>query len=350
MGMATRDARSMPQEAQAAIRLQAVKAYVEEGKTQGEVARMFNVTEQAVYLWHRRYQKGGWAALRVGKRGRRPGGGRLQPWQRAQIAKAVIDRTPDQLKLPFYLWTRGAVADLIRRRFGVRYSLMQVGRLLAHWGYTSQKPIRKAYEQDPKAVKQWLKTTYPAIRRRARIEGGTIHWGDEMGLRSDHTTGCSFGKRGVTPVVPGTGKRFGCNMISTITNRGKLRFMVFKERFGAPVFIDFATRLIKDVRRKVFLIVDRHPVHRSKKVWNWLRRHQDRIVMEYLPGYSPELNPDELLNQDVKSNAVGRRRPRTQTEMVHTVRGYLRGRQRQPKIVQALFQEKHVRYAASQKT
>lgn len=350
MGMKTHDARSMPQAAQAAIRLRAVKALVEDHKPQREVAEMFDVSEQAVYLWHRRYKAGGWAALRAGKRGRRPGGGRLRAWQRAQIAKAVIDRTPDQLKLPFYLWTRGAVADLIRRRFGIRYSLMQVGRLLARWGYTSQKPIRKAYEKDPEAVKQWLKVTYPAICCRARKERGAIHWGDEMGLRSDHATGCSFGKRGVTPVIPGTGQRFGCNMVSTITNRGKLRFMVFKTRFSAPVFIDFATRLIKDVRRKVFLIVDRHPVHRSKKVWDWLRRHQDQIVMEYLPGYSPELNPDELLNQDVKSNAVGRRRPRTQTEMIHTVRGYLRKRQRQPTVVQAFFQEKHVRYAACSKT
>lgn len=342
--MKIQDARSLPSVAQADLRRKAVRVYLKE-KTQAEVAELFGVSRRAVNGWVRRYRAGGWRVLRARQRGR-PRGSRLKAWQSAQIAKIVIDRTPDQLKFPFYLWTREAVAQLIEQRCGVRYSLMQVGRLLRRWGFTPQKPVSRAYEQNPKEVARWLKEEYPSIRRRAKREGAEINWCDETGFRSDHVAGRSYGRCGKTPVVPGTGQRFGCSMISAITNRGKLRFMVFRERFSAPGYILFLKRLIKDVRRKLYVIVDRHPVHRSRKVNKWLVRRHEQIKMFYLPGYSPQLNPDELLNQDVKSNAVGRRRPHTRVEMIHTVRGYLRGRQRKPELVKRYFQEEHVRYAA----
>ncbi|MGH7563451.1 MAG: IS630 family transposase [Gemmatimonadota bacterium] len=318
--MAPKDARSLSAEAQQALRRRAVRA-VRAGKSQLEVAELFGVTRQAVGRWMKSYREAGSAGLAARRQGRPPGATRLEPWQAAQIARAIKDRTPEQLKLPFYLWTREAVAELIERRFGVRLSVWTVGRYLQRWGFTPQKPLRRAFEQDPVAVQRWLDEEYPAIRAAARRQGARIYWADEMGLRSDHAAGRSYGRRGHTPVIPGIGQRFGCNMISAITNRGRLYFRVFKDPFRAPLFIDFLTRLVRQAPHKVFLIVDRHPVHRAKKVQRWLARHSHQIQLFYLPSYSPELNPDEILNQDVKSNAVGRRRTRDQDQLLRHVRG-----------------------------
>jgi transposase len=186
----------------------------------------------------------------------------------------------------------------------------------------------------------------PALSHYPKREGAVIHWADEMGLRSDHSVGRSFSLKGQTPVIAGTGQRFGCNMISSITNQGVLFFMVFAENFTVAVFLRFLRRLIRQSERKVYLIVDGHPVHRAKLVQAWLEKHAKRIRLIRLPSYSPELNPDEMLNQDVKSNALGRQRPATRDELMQRVRSYLHCRQRQPHIVRRYFLEPHVRYAA----
>lgn len=318
------------------------------GRSQGEVARLFGVSRQTVNGWVRAHQEGGERALSSRKRGRRPGEQQaLRPWQQAQIARAIRDKHPDQLRLPFFLWTREAVRDLIERRFGIRLSLVAVGGYLRRWGFTPQKPVRRAFEQDPARVRRWLEQEYPAIARAARRAGAQILWADEMGLRSDHAAGRSFGLRGRTPVVPGTGRRFSASVISAISNRGRLSFMVFTGRFNAKLFIDFMKRLIRQLGRKLFLIVDGHPVHRARAVKDWLVGHADEIALYHLPPYSPELNPDELLNQDVKTNALGRRRPTNQDELISDTRSYLRRRQRQPALVSRYFQEPHVTYAAA---
>jgi transposase len=317
---------------------------VQSGLSQIAAARLFGVTRQAIGTWVGTYHAEGSKGLRAKKRGR-PRGGRLKGWQAAQTVRTIIDRCPDQLKLPFSLWTREAVSSLIKQRFGIEVSVWTAGRYLAQWGFTSQKPIRRAFEQDQEAVKRWLEEHYPRIRERAKRMGAEIYWGDEMGLRSDHAAGRSYSPRGKTPVIPGTGKRFGCNMVSAITNRGKLLFMVFKGRFVSKVFVTFLRRLRKQVARKVFLIVDSHPVHRSATVRRWVDESQGSVEMFFLPGYSPELNPDEYLNQDVKSNAVGRKRPATQVEMMSDVRGYLRSTQRRPDAVVSYFRAESVRYA-----
>jgi transposase len=342
--MNIRDARSLPAVSQEDLRCKAVKA-VRDGTKQVEVAKILGITRQAVGKWVKAHRKGGAKALRAKPKGR-PKGGALFPRQAAQITKAIVDRCPEQLKLPFYLWTREAVAQLIERRFGIRLSIWTVGRYLARWGFTPQKPVRRAFEKNPEQVRHWLEQKYPAIRRQAKREGAEIYWGDEMGMRSDHAAGRSYGRRGQTPVIPGTGQRFGCNMISAITNRGRLNFMVFKKRFRVDVFMDFLKRLDRQTKRKTFLIVDRHPVHRSKKAKVWLKKKSHRIRLFFLPSYSPELNPDEMLNQDIKSNAVGRQRARNQDELVSNVRGYLHSRQRKPHIVKKYFEESHVQYAA----
>jgi transposase len=342
----TADGRKLSPAAQEAIRLRAVAA-VKGGMGKSEAARVFGVSRRALYNWLEREAQGGRPALRGDRRGRPKGSGaKMRPWQAAATARMVQDRCPDQLKLPFVLWTREAVALLIERKWEVSLSLTQVGRYLKRWGFTPQKPVRRAYEQDPAAVARWLADEYPAIASRGKQEKAEIHWGDEMGLRSDHQAGTSYGIKGKTPVIPGTGMRFRCNMISTVTNRGTLRFMVFKGRFNSKVFIQFLKRLVRQSRRKVFLIVDGHSAHVSRETKHWLAEHLERIEVFYLPSYSPELNPDEYLNNDVKANALGRRRPEDQSEMIADTRGYLRSTQRMPRIVKNFFHEKHVRYAA----
>lgn len=342
--MKIKDARSLPSIAQEDLRQKAVKA-VSDGKTQVEVAKILGITRQAVGKWISKFRKEGDKSLKAKRRGR-PKGGTLHPWQAAQIAKTVTDHHPDQLKLPFYLWTREAVAQLIEQRFGIRISIWTVGRYLSRWGFTPQKPIRRAYEQNPEAVQSWLEKDYPLVQKQAKKEKALIYWGDEMGLRSDHAVGRSYGRCGQTPIIPGTGQRFGCNMISVINNRGQLNFMVFKSRFDTNVFLGFLKRMIRQIKRKVFLIIDGHPVHHATKIRNWIQKHTAQICLFYLPGYSPQLNPDEMLNQDVKSNAVGRQRAKNQKELIANTRGYLRSRQRQPHIVKRYFQEEHVRYAS----
>jgi transposase len=342
--MSIKDARSLPPIAQEDLRRKAVRA-VADGMTQEEAGKLFGVTRQAIIQWLKKYREGGERALRARRRGR-PKRGSLEPWQAAQIVRAIEDRCPDQLKLPFFLWTREAVCALMAKRFGIRLSVWTVGRYLAQWGFTPQKPIRRAFEQDEEKVRRWLEVDYPEIRKSAKGKKAEIYWGDEMGMRSDHACGRSYGRRGETPVILGTGQRFGCSMISAITNRGQIYFMVFKRRFRAEVFLDFLRRLVRQVGRRVYLILDQHPVHKAERVKKWLQKHQDSIQVFHLPSYSPELNPDEYLNQDVKSNAVGRCRPQTQNEMVHGIRRYLRSRQRQPHLVRKYFEAKSVSYAA----
>jgi len=339
------DARMLSPQAKEALRLRVAQAVVDQGMRQKDAVRHFRVSRTAVHNWSKAYRAGGRRALKARKLGA-PRRSRLAGHQAATAVRMITDRCPDQYKLPFALWTREAAQTLLREPFGVDVSVWTVGRYLKRWNLTPQKPLRRAYERDPAAVQRWLDEEYPAIRRRAKREKAEIHWGDQMGLRSDHQAGTSYGRRGRTPVVPGTGKRFGCNMMSTITNRGTLRFMVFKSRFNTPVMIEFLRRLIRSVNRKVFLIVDGHPVHRSRKLKRWLAERSEAPELFYLPAYSPELNPDELLNQDVKTNAVGRERPANQHQMINQVRSYLRATQRDPELVQRYFLEEHVRYAA----
>jgi transposase len=341
--MKRKDARHLAPQAQEAIRMRAVEA-VRGGMSQTDAARIFGVTRRAVSKWMQRYRTGGTSALKARKRGRPPES-RLAGHQAGLVVRTITDRCPDQVKMPYALWTRAAVQELIERKFGIRVSVWSVGRYLRRWGFTPQKPLKRAFEQNPQAVAKWLNEEYPAIREQAKAEGAEIHRGDEMGLRADHQAGRSWGKRGATPVIPGTGQRFGCNMISTITNRGRLSFMVFKGKFNAPLCIDFLRRLVKSSPRKVFLIADRHPVHRSRAVARWLEQHQHQIRLFFLPGYSPELNPDELLNQDVKSNALGRLRPRSLPEMMYQVRSFLWSTQRNPDKVRRYFHAPQARYA-----
>lgn len=344
MGMVTQDARSLPSHIQSKLRERAIKLFLEK-IPQVKIAERLGVTRQAVGKWIKAYKIGGNESLKAKSKGR-PKGTTLLPWQAAQIVKKIRNYCPDECGLPFFLWTRDAVSKLILSMLNISLSKWTVGRYLKNWGFSSQKPIRRAVEQDPKAIENWLKSTYPSIQRKAKRQGAEILWGDEMGLRSDHQTGKTYGIIGKTPVVKRTGKRFSCNMISAISNQGTLRFMVFRGSFKVDVFITFLRRLVRQRSRKLFLIVDQHPVHKSKKVKKWLTRYSDKMEIFYLPGYCPELNPDELLNQDVKSQALSKKRPRSQDEMLDCIVGHLRMRQKQPGVVKSFVEKIHTSYAA----
>jgi transposase len=340
------DARKLDLVGKEDLHRRVVRAVVEEGLSKVEAARLFGVSRMSVHTWVRSYERDGDSALAPKWSGRPKGGGRLAGWQAATIVNLITDRCPDQLRMPFALWTREAVRDLIKIKFGIRYCLTMVGRLLRRWGFTPQKPVVRAYERDDAKIREWLDCEYPALRRRAKRENAEIYWEDETGLRSDHTAGRSYSPRGRTPVLWGTGKRFGCNVISAVNNLGKMRFRVFTGGFTQVVMIDFLERLTRDAQRKVIVIADGHPAHKGQLVKKWLAENASRCELVLLPGYAPELNPDELLNQDLKSNVFKRRRPSRKEELIEQTRSYLRSTQKRPDIVQAYFQEPHVNYAA----
>jgi transposase len=290
--MADEDTRSLPAAAQAALRNRAVRAVLD-GMTQAQAARVFGVHHNAVNRWIKRYREGGWAGLSERRRGRRPGEQpALSELQLQEIIALVRDATPDQLGLAGFLWTREAVSELISQRYGRWLARTTVGGYLRGWGFSPQRPQRRALEQPPAAVRRWLAETYPAIRAQAKREGGVVLWLDEMGVRSDAAAGRSWAPIGKTPVIKRTGKRFRVNLISAIANAGRLRFRLFTGSFTAAVFIDFLRRLLRDCGgRKIHLIVDGHPVHRAKRVSAWVGRHADQIQLHFLPGYRPELQP-----------------------------------------------------------
>jgi transposase len=320
-----------------------------DGLDQAEAARVFGVHRNAVNRWIKRYRQGGWDGLSEQRRGRRTGEqAALTEHQQQEVIALVRETTPDQLGLAGFLWTREAVAELIAQRAGVWLARTTVGGYLRGWGFSPQRPQRRALEQNPAAVRRWLAETYPAICGQARREGGLVLWLDEMGVRSDAAAGRSWAPVGQTPVIKRTGKRFRVNMISAVSNAGMLRFRLFVGSFSGPVFIDFLGRLLRDMGgRKVHLIVDGHPVHRAKLVSAWVGRHAEQIQLHFLPGYSPELNPVELLNHDVKANAAGRRRARSANELRGQLHGYLRWRQRQPEVLVRFFEHPTTRYAAA---
>jgi len=347
--MKKQDARHNSPSAQAAIRLQVVKFLRNKKRdkscTQQRAAELYGLSIQGVKKIWKQYKEGGIRAIEEKKRGVKEGK-KISGKQAAEIRRLVKDRMPDQLKLPFALWTREAVQQLIFRLFEIELSRWQVGRYLKRWGYTPQKPIAKAFEQKAGAVKAWLEVEYPAIKKKAIKENALIFWEDETGMRSDHQAGRSYAPKGKTPVITKTGQRFSINLISALSNKGHLEFMLLDGTFNSEVFIEFLGRLIKHKRQKIYLIVDGHPAHKTKKVQAWLEENKKRIEMYFLPAYSPELNPDELVNQDLKTNAIGKHRAINKEQLKANALNLLERRKKDPKQVQKYFHGKHVRYAA----
>ncbi len=326
------DARALDHSTLTELRKRGVAA-VQSGENPTVVAAALGVNLRSVFRWLAEYRRGGWDRLTAHKRGGRPPklNGAALRW----IYKAVADKNPLQFKFPFALWTAAMVQALIAERFEVRLSHSSVCRLLIQLGLTAQRPLWRAYQQDPEAVKRWLDKEYPEIRRRAKREGAQIFFADEAGVRSDYHSGTTWGRRGRTPVVSSTGTRFGVNLISAISAQGQLRFMLTKGRVTAAVFIEFLKRLLVGATTPIFVIVDGHPTHRAKSVARFVAASAGKLALFLLPPYSPKLNPDEYVWNDLKAHGTGRELITSLTQLRRAVIAHMRQLQKLPGLVRS---------------
>lgn len=333
----------MDREALAQVRIRAV-SQIRSGESPEQVAKVLGINRTTIYRWMSRFAEDGYKGL---KRKKAPGKEPLlNPFQMKSLYYMVVDSTPEQMKLPFALWTLAGIQKCIRERFDVNLSKATMGRVMARLGLSFQKPLQRAYEQNGTLVKTWLKTDFPNIQRLAKRENAEIFFEDESGIRSEATVGKTWGKIGKTPVVKRTGRRYGMNLVSAISPRGELRFMFTKGTFGAKEFLEFLKRLIATSDRKVFVIADGHPAHKSKIVKTFLEENVNRLRLFFLPPYSPELNPDELVWNSLKGN-IGRSLIKDQSDLESKVVGFMRSLQKMPERVRAFFRERHVKYALS---
>lgn len=296
----------------------------------------------------RRYRKDGQRGIEIGRRGRPHGSCRmLSAEQEERIRRLIADKRPEQLKLDFALWTRKAVLLLVERECGIKLAVRSVGEYLKRWGFTPQKPIRRAYEQSPAAVQKWLNERYPEIKQRAEEQGAEIHWGDETAVVNTDVRGRGYAPKGETPVayvVGGTREKL--SMISTVTNQGKSSWMIIDGNFNHVRLIEFFEALIKQAGRKVFLILDNLGVHHCAPVKKWLAEHQKQIEVFFLPSYSPELNPDERLNGDLKQAIETRVPCRTRDKLRKAATEHMAALENSPDRIKAFFKDPIVAYAA----
>ncbi len=341
------DARKLSTEQQELLRWQAVELR-RKGQSCKEIGALLNVHPDTVGRWYKRYQEGGKKALKVEKRGPKQPRYRLTEAQEQRVIACIQDQMPDQYKLGFALWTRRAIAQLIKQFWGIDIPVRTMGDYLKRWGFTPQKPLKRAREQNPAQVEAWLKEVYPQVKARAKKAGATIFWGDETGIKNTTQHGRSYAPKGQTPVQPLPAKRVSLNMISAITNQGEVRFMLYESSMNAKTLIKFMRNLIESTPGKVFLILDNLRVHHAKRVKRWLSH---RIVKRYLevfflPAYSPELNPDEYLNCDLKGMLHTGPAITNIRELKSKTRSCMRTLQCRPKRVQSYFRASHIQYAA----
>jgi len=345
--MEKRDARTLKMEAQQELRNQIIRLR-KKGISNLEVAQMVDMSKESTSRIWALYKRGGAKAIKLKIRGRKEGAKRrLSPEQENTLIKRLIDTTPKQLKFKFVLWTREAVKKLIKHEFGEDMPISTVGKYLQRWEFTSQVPIKRAYERNDEKVQKWLKEEYPTIEKQSKEENAEIQWGDETACVSLPSIIKGYAPKGKTPVMEHTAKRFKINMISTITNRGKLRFMVYEQNMDADLFITFLQRLIDSSDKKVFLILDNLRVHHSKIVKAWVEEHQEKIKLFYLPAYSPDLNPDEYLNNDFKRNVNAKHIPINKKELTKNTEDFMKMLSDNPNRVASYFKHEKIAYAAA---
>ena len=341
--MEKQDARTLTQTELTELRRRAVRA-VQNGDAPKDVARILGVCEMSLYRWLALYRNGGWHNLDAGKRGgRKP---KLDARMMRRVCKTVTLGNPGQLKMPFVLWSAKLLAGAIKNKFGVTLSKASVCRLLHQLGLSPQRPLWRAFQRDEKAVERWLKRQYPAIRAAAKKAGAEIWFGDEAGVRSDAHSGTTWAPVGQTPVVRTTGARFGLNVLSAVNNRGAFRFMCVAGKVNGGVFIEFLKRLAAGSEAPVFLVVDGHPTHKSKATRAFVKSLKGRLRLYYLPGYSPDLNPDELVWNNLKSQGTGNRALTGPDQLKGLVLGHLRSMQKRPELIRSFYQTPTTEYAA----
>ena len=347
MAITLLDTRSLSDEVREALRLRAVAAR-EAGFATDTIAAILGVRPESVSRWFLAYQRGGVEALPGDRTGRPVGSGRrLSGEQEARLEAVIIVNTPADEGIASGLWTRQAVRQLILQEFGLRLPIRTVGEYLRRWGLTPQRPVRHSSRQDPEEVRRWLEEEYPALAARAKAEGAEIHWGDETGATANATRQRGYAPRNEPPEQAVPGQRFRANMISTITNEGKLRFMLYDGKMTGALFVVFLTRLLIGATRKIILIVDRLKVHESQEVQVWLYEHQDRLEIVGLPRYAPERNPDEYLNNDLKGNLNADGPAANRQELKGKMRRFMQHLGKLPEHIQAYFEHPKVAYAAS---
>lgn len=336
------DGRRLDHKTREKIRTRAVRQ-VEAGESPEVVIKALGFHRSCIYDWIAKYREGGTAALKTKKiRGRPP---KLNGKQLKELYDLITLKNPLQLKFKFALWTRSMIRDLIWTRFGVSLSEVSVGRLLRKLGLSPQKPLRRAYQQNPEAVERWKKEEYPAIQAEAKIQGAEIFFADEASVRSDYHSGTTWAPVGKTPVVEATGARFRLNLISAISAKGTLRFMTVDGRMTAAKFIDFLRRLLDRAERPIFLIVDGHPAHRSSAVRTFVESTNGALQLFFLPSYSPELNPDEQVWNHLKNHRIGRLTVRGPGDLRRQALACLRALQKLPGKVASFFHHPELRYA-----
>jgi transposase len=339
--MKVQDGRKLSHEALEQLRINAV-VRVESGESPEEVIKSIGFERVCIYRWIAAYRYGGIAALRAKKLEGRPP--ILTGEQMMKLFRIITHETPEQYRFPFALWTIAIIRDVIRQLFNVRLSEVSVWRTMSKLGLSPQRPLRRAYQQKPEAVQQFLENEYPKIKAQAKTLGARIYWGDEASIRSDYHSGTTWAEKGKTPIVKTTGARFKVNMVSAIDARGSMRFMVIESGFNTSVFIEFLRRLISGNDNPIFLIVDGHPVHRGKKVKDFVRDHSDKLELYYLPGYSPELNPDELVWNHVKNQTIGKMTIKGPGQLKSVVHSAMQSLAKMPHVIRRFFLAPDLRY------
>ena len=340
------DFRSVDSSTRKEIRKRAIKM-IAKGVQKKKVAEIFGVNPNSITNWVKKHKVLGLKGLVDNKRGVKSEDVKLlTARQEKEVQKMILDTMPDQLKLPYSLWTRKAVKELVEREYGITMAINTMGDYLRSWGYSPQKPKKKAYEQCSKKVQKWLEEEYPAIKERAKNEGAEIQWGDETGVRNNSQHGRSYAPKGRTPVKKSMAKRFSVNMISTVTNQGKVEFMIYSGSMNADRLIKFMKQLIKGKARKTFLILDNLRVHHGNIVKQWVEENKSKIEIFHLPSYSPEKNPDEYLNCDLKYGLSEKPAPRNEEQLKNNVQNHMKMLQENQQRVIKYFNHKDIEYAA----
>jgi transposase len=340
------DARQLSDEALQVLRLRALRG-MELGYSELALAELLGVCHETISRWWTAYLADGLQALPGGRTGRPLGSGRFLSDEQAERIKARIDfHSPEQVGIPHALWTRRAVRDLIRKECGIDLAERTVGLYLRRWGYTSKRPARHARRQDPDEVEEWLLETYPAIEAQAEREGSEILWADEVGVAADQHPGYGYAREGERATMEVPKPHIRVNQISAISNEAAVRFMTYKGMLNAAVFLTFLSRLIAGASRKVLLIVDRLPAHQTPEVDAWVAAHRERIEVFYLPAYSPELNPVEYLNNDMKGTVNEAGLPPDRPTLRSRLLGFMRRLVRVPEHVISYFLHPWTLYAA----
>lgn len=328
------DGRKLSSQVMEEIRKRAVER-VQAGESPEVIIRTLGFARACIYNWLAKYRAGGWDALKAGKRPGRPR--KLNGSQIKWVYFLVCEGDPRQLKLPFALWTRDLVAKAIKDKCGIKLSVSSVGRLLRQLGLSNQKPLYRAYQQNPKAIAKWKEEVFPQIKKEAKKVGATIYFEDESGIRSDFHSGKTWAPVGETPVIGATGARFGLNMIAAISTLGHMRFMVVKGTVDSERICDFLNRLMHNAENPIFLIWDGHPTHRARIVKECVEFYGGKLKLFFLPSYSPELNPAEQVWNTVKEQGVGRNPVFGPDQLKSAVLRSLRRLQKLPGLIQKFF-------------